>query len=174
MNLGDTAPDFSLPGVDGKTHALSDFASARVLVYVQTCNHCPYVIGYQDRVNALARAYAERGVAFVGVNSNNPATHPADSFANMQVRAREVGLPFPYLFDESQSTARAYGAQRTPEFYVFDAERRLVYHGRLDDNLEQPEQVGQRYLADAIEAALAGEPPPVAETPAVGCTVKWK
>ncbi|NUP98967.1 MAG: thioredoxin family protein [Armatimonadetes bacterium] len=174
MKIGDTAPSFALPGVDGATHRLEDLAAAAALVVVQMCNHCPYVIGYQERMNALAREFGPQGVQFVGINSNDAARYPSDSLDNMVIRAREVALPFPYLYDEDQALAKALGAERTPEFFLFDGERKLVYHGRLDDNLEDPEQVEQAYLAEAIEAVLAGHLPAVAETPAVGCSVKWR
>lgn len=174
MKIGDSAPDFALPSVDGQTYTLASFAEAKVLVIVQMCNHCPYVVAYQDRMNALAAQYAERGVQFVGINSNDAAKYPADSFEGMKTRAREAQIPFPYLHDETQEVARALGAERTPEFFVFDGDRRLVYHGRLDDNLENPDAVEVPYLQDALEAALAGAPVPQPETQPVGCTVKWK
>ena len=174
MKLGDKALDFALPGVDGRTWSLSDFADKPVLVVVQMCNHCPYVVAYQDRMNALASELVASGVAFVGINSNDPAKYAADDFAHMTLRAKEAGIPFPYLHDASQDVARAYGALRTPEFFVFDASRKLVYTGSLDDNMEEPDKVESEYLRDAIDAALAGKAPAVAETQAVGCTVKWK
>lgn len=174
MKLGDKAIAFELPGVDGKTWSLHDFERAKVLVVVQMCNHCPYVVAYQDRMNALAVAEAGEGVAFVGINSNNAETHPSDSFHHMKLRAQEAAIPFPYLHDESQHVARAYGAERTPEFFVFDEHRKLVYTGRLDDNMEEPERVTADYLRDAIDAAKSGTVPAVTQTQAVGCTVKWK
>lgn len=173
MRIGDSLPSFSLTGVDDRSHGDQDFADAKVLVVVQMCNHCPYVIGYQDRMNQLARDYADRGVQFVGINSNDATKYPADNFANMKTRANEANIPFPYLFDKSQQVAKEFGSERTPEFFVFDADRKLVYHGRLDDNLEDPDEVEQTYLADAIEAALAGRAPETQQTKAVGCTVKW-
>ncbi len=174
MKIGDPAPDFRLPGTDGRTYGLDDFQDAKVLVVVQMCNHCPYVIGYQDRMMDLARRTAPLGVAFVGINSNDAVKYPSDSLANMTTRAQEIGLPFPYLHDEDQSAARSFGSQRTPEFFVFNADRKLVYHGRLDDNLEEPDEVETAYLEEAIHAALAGQRPANTEVPAVGCTVKWK
>lgn len=174
MKIGEAAPSFVLPGVGGGTHRLEDFAEAAGLVVIQMCNHCPYVIGYQERMNALARRYQPQGVRFVGINSNDAARYPSDSFDNMVIRAREVDLPFPYLYDEDQELAKALGAERTPEFFVFDRARRLAYHGRLDDNLEEPERVQRAYLADAIEAVLAEGEPEVKETPPVGCSVKWR
>ncbi len=174
MKLGEQVPDFELPGVDGRTYCLADFADAKVLVVAQLCNHCPYVVGYQQRLNDLARRLAPAGVAVVGVNSNDASHYPSDSFQAMRIRAAEVQMPFPYLHDETQSFAKALGAQRTPELFVFDGTRRLAYHGALDDNLEEPEQVEHAYLADAIAAVLAGGAPDPAETRALGCTVKWR
>jgi peroxiredoxin len=173
MSVVQTAPDFELPGVDGRTHSLEEYADAPVLVLVQSCNHCPYVLAWEGRINALQREYADRGVRIVAISSNDVEAYPADSFERMVEHAREAGYEFDYLYDESQEVARALGSERTPECFVFDADRRLVYHGLIDDNREEP-LVTQRYLRDAIEAALAGEEPPVADTTPVGCTVKWR
>jgi peroxiredoxin len=168
-----TAPSFDLPGVDGRSHSLEEYADAPVLVLVQSCNHCPYVIAWEERINALQREFGDRGVRIVAVNSNDAEQYPTDSFEAMVEHAREAGYVFDYLYDESQEVARALGAERTPEAYVYDAERRLVYHGAVDDSREV-DGVTEHYLRDAIEAALAGETPPVADTPPVGCSVKWK
>lgn len=168
-----TAPAFDLPGVDGRNHTLEEYADAPVLVLIQSCNHCPYVLAWEGRINDLAREYADRGVRFVAINSNDAQAYPQDSFEAMVEHAREAGYVFDYLYDESQEVARALGSERTPECFVYDAERRLVYHGAVDDNREE-HAVTQRYLRDAIEAVLAGTAPPVAETPPVGCTVKWR
>lgn len=168
-----TAPAFDLPGVDGRDHSLDEYASSPVLVLVQSCNHCPYVLAWEGRINALARDYADRGVSIVAISSNDAVAYPADSFEAMVEHAREAGYVIDYLYDESQDVARALGAERTPEAFVYDADRRLVYHGAVDDNRDEP-AVTAHYLRDAIEAALAGEAPEVAETPPVGCTVKWR
>jgi peroxiredoxin len=164
---------FDLPGVDGRNHTLEEYADAPVLVLIQSCNHCPYVLAWEGRINDLAREYADRGVRFVAINSNDAEAYPQDSFEAMVEHAREAGYVFDYLYDESQEVARALGSERTPECFVYDAERRLVYHGAVDDNRDE-HAVTQRYLRDAIEAVLAGTAPPVAETPPVGCTVKWR
>ncbi|MCC7495008.1 MAG: thioredoxin family protein [Fimbriimonadaceae bacterium] len=174
MQLGDPLPTFALPGTDGGRHDTAAYAAAPVLVVAQICNHCPYVVAYQDRLNALARQFAAAGVQVLALNSNDAARYPSDSFAAMQVRHTEVAMPYPYLHDADQAVAKALGAERTPEFFVFDTARRLVYHGRLDDNLEDPAAVRATWLADAIAAALAGRAPTVASTKPVGCTVKWK
>ncbi len=173
MSVVQTAPDFELPGVDGRTHSLEEYADAPVLVLVQSCNHCPYVLAWEGRINALQREYADRGVRIVAISSNDVEAYPADSFERMVEHAREAGYEFDYLYDESQEVARALGSERTPECFVYDADRRLVYHGAVDDNREES-LVTQNYLRDAIEAALAGEAPPVADTAPVGCTVKWR
>jgi peroxiredoxin len=171
--LGAEAPQFDLPGVDGRNHSLSSYDDAEVLVLIQSCNHCPYVQAWEGRMSAIARDYAERGVRVVAVNSNNAERYPADSFEAMRARAAGRGFAFDYLYDEPQAVARALRAERTPEVFVFDRERRLVYHGAIDDSRDE-ETVRQQYLRDALDAVLSGEEPPVSETPAVGCTVKWK
>ena len=168
-----TAPTFDLPGVDGRSHSLEEYADAQVLVLVQSCNHCPYVLAWEGRINDLQREYADRGVRIVAISSNDAEAYPADSFDAMVEHARGAGYEFDYLYDESQDVARALGSERTPEAFVYDAARRLVYHGAVDDSREE-ESVRAHYLRDAIEAALAGEDPPVADTPPVGCTVKWR
>ena len=171
--LGAEAPQFDLPGVDGQSHSLGSYADANVLVLVQSCNHCPYVQAWEGRLSAIASDYADRGVRVVAVNSNDAATHPDDSFEQMQKRSREQGFTFDYLYDEPQTVAQSLGAERTPEVFVYDRDRRLRYHGAIDDDRDET-GVSQRYLRDALDAVLAGQDPPVAETPPVGCTVKWR
>jgi peroxiredoxin len=171
--LGAEAPQFDLPGVDGQNHSLDSYADSDVLVLVQSCNHCPYVQAWEGRLSAIASDYADRGVRVVAVNSNDADTHPDDSFEEMQKRSREQGFTFDYLYDEPQAVAQALGAERTPEVFVYDRERRLRYHGAIDDNRDET-GVSQQYLRDALDALLAGSDPAVAETPAVGCTVKWR
>jgi peroxiredoxin len=173
LALAAQAPAFSLPGVDGRTHALDDYADAIALVLVQTCNHCPYAQAWEGRIDAIQRAYADRGVSVVAINSNDAETHPADSFDEMVARAERQRLSFDYLYDEDQSVARALGSERTPEVFLFDGDRRLVYHGAVDDNRDETE-VTVRYLEDALDAVLAGRTPDPADTPPVGCTVKWR
>ena len=171
--LGAEAPQFDLPGVDGQNHSLDSYAEADVLVLVQSCNHCPYVQAWEGRLSAIASDYADRGVRVVAVNSNDVNSHPEDSFEEMQKRSREQGFTFDYLYDEPQAVARALGAERTPEVFVYDRDRRLRYHGAIDDNRDET-GVSQQYLRDALDAVLAGQDPPLAETPPVGCTVKWR
>jgi peroxiredoxin len=171
--LATEAPTFDLPGIDGDSHSLEDYADKPALAVVWSCNHCPYVQAWEGRMIDLQREFGDRGLALVAINSNDADAYPEDSFDAMKARAGQQGFNFDYLYDEDQSVLNAYGAERTPEVFLFDADRRLVYHGAIDDSREEGE-VTQRYLGDAIEALLAGEEPPVADTPAVGCTVKRK
>ena len=171
--LGAEAPQFDLPGVDGQNHSLDSYAEADVLVLVQSCNHCPYVQAWEGRLSAIASDYADGGVRVVAVNSNDANSHPEDSFDVMRKRSREQGFTFHYLYDEPQAIARALEAERTPEVFVYDRDRRLRYHGAIDDNRDET-GVSQQYVRDALDAVLAGQDPPLAETPPVGCTVKWR
>jgi peroxiredoxin len=174
LQLGQKAPEFHLPGVDGKTYSLADFAEAKALIVVFSCNHCPYVIGSEERIKELAGDYAPRGVRLIAINSNETENHPMDSLEHMKERASEKQFGFPYVREESQEVARAYGALRTPHFYVFDAQRKLRYTGRMDDNPRNPGQEKTHELRDALEALLADREPPVAITNPIGCNVKWK
>ena len=173
IKLGTEAPPFELLGVDGADHSLDDYLGAKLLALIQYCNHCPYVLAWEDRLMALTRDYAGRDLRVVAFNSNDVARYPEDSFERMQERDRELDFPFDYLFDESQALARALGAEHTPEVFLFDEARRLRYHGAIDDSRDD-KAVTRRYLHEAIEALLAGAEPPVTETEAVGCSVKWK
>ena len=173
MSVIESPPVFDLPGVDGRNHTLEEYSDASVLVLVQSCNHCPYVLAWEGRIDALQRAYADRGVRIVAINSNDAAVSPGDSFEKMVEHAAEAGYSFDYLYDESQEIARTLRSERTPEAFVFDAERQLVYHGAVDDNRDEAD-VTSHYLRYAIEAALAGDTPAVTDTPPVGCTVKWR
>ena len=173
VKLGDAAPDFSLPGADGKTYRLNDFASSHVVCVIFICNHCPYVKATIDRIIALQRDYVGKGVQVIGINSNETVNHPEDSLEHMVRWAKEKRFNFPYLRDESQAVARAYGAERTPHIFLFDQARRLRYTGAIDDNTQDPSQVKRRYLHEAIEALLANQPVKEAETHAIGCSVKW-
>ena len=170
---GTAAPTFDLPGTDGRNHALQDLADRNVAVVVFTCNHCPYAKAWEGRLIDIAKDYEARGVGFMLVGSNDPVQYPEDSFVEMTERATARNYPFPYLFDESQAIARAYGAERTPEVFVFDVGRELRYHGAVDDDQDE-QAVTTNYLRDALDAVLAGETLAIGETPAVGCTIKWK
>lgn len=173
LTMATEAPPFDLPGVDGRNHSLGDYAEAPILAIVWSCNHCPYVQGWEARMKAIQGDYADRGFRLVAINSNDVESYPADSFDEMKARAAAQGFNFDYLFDEDQSTARRYGPERTPEVFLFDRERRLVYHGAIDDNRDES-AVTRHYLREAIDALLQGQDPPVSETPPVGCSVKWR
>jgi len=175
LSIGDLAPSFKgLLGVDGQRYSLEDFRDKRALAVVISCNHCPTVKAYESRIKAIQGEFGERGFLLVAINPNDAEQYPEDSYENMAKRAREKGFNFPYLRDEDQSVARAYGATRTPEVFLFDHDRHLRYHGRIDDNVDDPGKVRAHYLRDAVSALLAGKKVPVTETMPVGCTVKWK
>lgn len=173
MAVGTTAPDFSLPGVDGATYSLASFADAALLVVVFTCNHCPYAKAVEDRLTELQRDYLGRGVRLCAINPNDGRAYPDDSFASMVVRAKQKGFNFPYLHDASQGVARAYDAACTPDIFVFDAERKLVYNGRFDDNWQNPSQVQRQDLRLVLDAALAGKKIAFEPVPSMGCSIKW-
>jgi peroxiredoxin len=173
LQLGAKAPDFRLPGVDGKDYGLDSFGQAKILIVAFSCNHCPAVIGSQDRMIQLVKDYQPKGVAMVAINSNEDQNHPDDSFDKMKARAREKAFPFAYVRDEKQDVAKAYGALRTPHFYVFDQQRRLRYTGRLDNNPREEAKADARDLQNALEALLAGKHPPVEVTNPIGCNIKW-
>lgn len=174
MKIGDPAPAFTLPGTDGRTLSLDGLSGKPVLVVVFSCNHCPYVQAYEDRLVAIQRDYAGRGVQLIAINSNDDVHYPEDSFEQMAARAKAKGFNFPYLRDASQEVARAYGATHTPQLFVFDRGRALRYTGKIDDNWQNPQAVARRFLRDAIDALLSGRAPAEAQTHAIGCTIKWK
>jgi peroxiredoxin len=174
LAMHDRLVAFSLPATDGRTVSAEQYAAKPILGVVFWCNHCPYVKAWESRLIALQKEYAARGVQFVLISSNDPTKYPDDSFDAMAAVAREKGYPFPYVFDETQAVARAYGATRTPEIFLFDRGRTLRYHGAPDDNFENPEAVSNHYLKDAVEALLAGRAPATADTAPRGCTIKWK
>ncbi|HOE00640.1 MAG TPA: thioredoxin family protein [Kiritimatiellia bacterium] len=174
LELGAPAPDFQLPATDGRTYALADFAEAPVLVVFFTCNHCPYVIASDETTRATVEKYQPRGVRFVGINSNSRHTYAEDDFPHMVRRMAEHRFPWVYLRDETQQVALAYGALRTPHFYVFDAARRLVYTGRGLDNPREPAKATINDLENALDDVLAGRPVRVPQTNPIGCNVKWE
>jgi peroxiredoxin len=178
LQLSAAAPAFDLPGVDGRNYSLADFADARLLVVVFSCNHCPYVIGSEDRMIAFALKYAPHGVRMVAINSNESEQHPTDSFEHMVERAKAKGFPFPYVHDATQEIALAYGALRTPHYYVFAKNAggtwTLRYTGRMDDNPRNPGMEKTHELSNAVDDLLAGREPRVAVTNPIGCNVKWK
>ena len=174
LELGAAAPDFSLPATDGKTYSLKDFSAASTLVVFFTCNHCPYVLGSDELTRETAKHFAPKGVTFVAINSNSEVTHPNDDFDSMVKRMAENDFPWVYLRDKSQKVALAYGALRTPHFYVFDKKRKLVYTGRGVDSPKDVSQMTTNDLAKALEDVVAGKPPRVAITNPIGCNVKWE
>ena len=177
LEIGDSAVDFELPNANeqngGKSLNLEKSLKPNGLVVVFECNHCPYVIASIDRMNHIAEFCEANEIGFVGINSNDASVYANDSFEHMVKRA-EKGMPYPYLFDESQSIAKAYGAKRTPEFFLFDGNRDLVYRGRMDDSPKDPSQVTATDLKDAIDALVDGAAIAVKETESIGCSVKWK
>ena len=168
------AIDFDLPGVDGKNHTLKELAGKKAVIVIFSCNHCPYVQAYEDRIMAIQSDYAAQGVQVVAINSNEDQNHPEDSFENMVKRAGEKKFNFLYLRDESQKTARDYGATHTPHIFVFDSNKDLKYTGKADDNWQEPGKVKRKYLREALDAILQGKPVPEPQTHAIGCTIKWK
>ena len=170
--LGTPAVDFKLPGVDGKTVSLESFSEKKILVIIFMCNHCPYVKAVFQRLIDLQKE--TESVQLIGINSNDAERYPDDSFENMQKIAKEKGINFPYLFDASQETAKAYDAVCTPDIYVYGPERKLLYRGRIDDNWEQEEKVTRRDLKEAIDYIVAGKEVPGEQTPSMGCSIKWK
>jgi peroxiredoxin len=174
LEIGEVAPDFSVPATDGKTYSLADFADADALVVFFTCNHCPYVVGSDEVTRATVEKFADQGVAFIGINSNSEVTHPTDDFDNMVVRMEENNFPWVYARDKSQEVALAYGALRTPHFYVFDADRKLVYTGRGVDNPRETDKATVNDLDNALSALVAGEEIATPLTNPLGCNVKWE
>ena len=173
LEIGQQAPDFDLPAVDGHNYRLASFADQPLLVVVFSCNHCPYAIGSEERLNQLYTDYRGRGVAMIAINSNEEENHPTDSFDHMVERARERGFQFPYARDVEQTAALAYGALRTPHFYVFDADRALRYTGRMDDNPKDAALATTHELRDAIESLLDNDSVATPITNPIGCNVKW-
>jgi peroxiredoxin len=182
LELGASAPDFNLPGVDGKQHSLKDFAAAKVLMIVFTCNHCPSAQYYEGRIKQIVSDYKDKGVALVAIMPNDPKsvrldelgwTDLSDSFDEMKIRAKDRQFNFPYLYDgDTESVSRAYGPVATPHVFIFDAARKLRYNGRIDDS-EREQFVKVRDARNALDALLAGNEPPVTHTKVVGCSTKW-
>jgi peroxiredoxin len=174
LPMGTDIIDFKLPATDGKSYGPADFADKKALVIIFMCNHCPYIKATIDRMIALQADYADKGVQLIGINANESENYPEDSFEAMQEWVKEKGINFVYLRDESQETARAYQAQCTPDIFVFDENRKLAYHGRIDDNWKEPDQVTKQELRAALEALLTGQPIPEEQKPSMGCSIKWK
>jgi peroxiredoxin len=174
MAPGTKAPEFDLPGVDGNQYSLDSFSAARVLVIVFTCNHCPYAVAVEDRLIAVQNDYRDQGVQLVAISANDADAYPADSFEEMKKRSNAKEFPYPYLYDESQETARAYVAACTPDVYIFNQDRELYYHGRIDDSWKDPEAVKRADLRAALDQVLAGTTLDFAPQPSMGCNIKWK
>ena len=174
LQIGDKAPDFTLPATDGKTYSLADFGNEKFLVVFFTCNHCPYVIGSDEVTRATAEKFGPKGVRFAGINSNSEKTYIEDSFPNMMKRMEEHNFPWLYLYDQNQSVARKYGALRTPHFYVFDGKRDLVYTGRGVDYPRDTTRATVNDLDRALEELTSGLPVSVPVTNPIGCNIKWE
>jgi peroxiredoxin len=172
IQLGEKAPEFELPATDGKTYKLADFSEETLVIFF-TCNHCPYVVGSDEVTRKTVEKYAGKSVKFVGINSNSVATNATDSFEHMVQRMDEHKFPWTYVRDESQEVALAYGAMRTPHFYVFDAERKLVYTGRGVDNPRETDKMTVNDLENALDEHIAGKPITTPLTNPLGCNVKW-
>jgi peroxiredoxin len=174
VELGSPARDFCLPGVDGKTYALKSFKDKKALVIIFMCNHCPYVQAVLPRLIDIQNDYKDKGAQLVGINCNDADLYPDDDLEHMKKLAKNLKIPFPYLFDESQATAKAYSAVCTPDIYVYGETRRLLYRGRIDDNWKEPNQVTRRDLRDAIGNVLDGKEVSGEQIPSMGCSIKWK
>lgn len=175
MPLGAKAPDFSLVDTFGKVVTNHDFGGASGLLVVFMCNHCPYVMHVAGELKNIADEYMPQGIAVVGINSNDTEAYPDDSYEKMQEEHEKRGYSFPYLLDEDQSVAKAYGAACTPDFFLFDKELRLVYRGQMDDSRPQSDKpVTGADLRTALDAVLAGKKPPENQRPSIGCNIKWR
>ncbi|MBU0679074.1 MAG: thioredoxin family protein [Verrucomicrobia bacterium] len=174
LSIGGDAPDFNLPGTDGKNYSLASFEGSKAVVISFTCNHCPYAVAYEDRFISLAKEFGPKDVAFLAICCNDAENYPQDNFENMKKHADQAGFNFPYLRDDSQDVAKAYGAVCTPHLFLLDGARKLVYEGRIDDNWQDPGSVKSQDLRTAIEAVLAGNPVTNPNTNPMGCSIKWK
>jgi peroxiredoxin len=176
LALGDVAPlsDVKMKGVDGKELSIADVSGKKGTLVMFTCNSCPWVKAWEKRMVELGNAYAKRGIGVIAVNANDPEVKGEDGYAEMQKRAKQRGMRYPYVVDATSDLARAFGASHTPEAFLFDAKGKLVYHGTIDDNARKPDQVKQRYLRDALDAVLEGQAVPTAETKSLGCTIKFR
>ncbi|MBB65781.1 MAG: thioredoxin family protein [Waddliaceae bacterium] len=174
LEISDSAPKFSLKATDGKNYELSDFAQFPILVIFFTCNHCPYVIGSDEITRKTAELFANQGVKFIAINSNSKNTYAEDSFEHMVARMEEEKFPWVYLYDESQDIARAYGALRTPHFYVFNKDRKLIYTGRAVDSPRDHTKITVNDLDRVLAEACAGNPISIPRTNPIGCNVKWE
>jgi peroxiredoxin len=174
LKIGSKIPYFKLKGVDEKEYSLDNFSGKKILIIIFSCNHCPYVQAYEERIKEIQKEFSDKGVAVAAINSNDDSSYPDDSFENMKKRAAEKHFNFPYLRDEIQETAKAFDATHTPEIFLFDENRQLAYHGKIDDNWKDLKAVKNKYLRDAISEQLDGKEISIPETFSIGCTIKWK
>lgn len=176
--VGDTARDFKLKDVSGKMMSMADNRSAKGYIVIFTCNHCPYSVAYEDRIIELHKTYAPKGYPVIAINPNDPVRQPDDSYEKMQERAKEKNFTFPYLLDETQEIAKAYGATRTPHVFLLqkqsDGTLKVAYIGAIDNNTDNPDQASEKYVANAIASIESGKQPSPDFTKAIGCTIKWK
>jgi len=175
LGIGAKAPaaDVKMKGVDGKEVSIKDVTGAKGTLVVFTCNACPYAKGWETRIVDLGNAYAAKGIGMIAINANDPKVVADDGYDQMVTRAKERGMKYPYVMDATSEVAKAFGAARTPEAFLFDAQGKLVYHGAVDDNVESAEKVSKTYLKDALDSVVAGKEVSVKETKAVGCGIKW-
>lgn len=176
LGIGDAVvdADVKMKSVDGSMVSIDDVKGEKGTLVIFTCNHCPFVVAWQDRMIELGNTYRGKGIGTIFINSNDPKVKAGDGFEGMQKMAKEHGYQFPYVEDETSDVARHFGAKKTPDVFLFDAEGRLVYHGAVDDNSRKPEDVQKSYLKAAMDALLAGEKIPMEETKAVGCGIKFR
>ena len=174
LSLSSKIPYFNLKGVDGKLYSPDTFADSNALIIIFSCNHCPYVQAYEGRIIEIQKKYKKEGVVVIAINANDDTAYPDDSFENMKVRAQERNFNFLYLRDEDQSAAKSFDATHTPEIFLFDGKRELVYHGKIDDNWQEPKRVVNHYLEDALNELFENKEISVPETYSIGCTIKWK
>lgn len=174
LKIDSAIPEFSILGIDDKTYSLKTFSDKNILIIIFSCNHCPYVQAYEERIINLQKDFEKDGVQIIAINSNDDVKYPDDSFDEMKKRAELKKFNFPYLRDETQDVAKAFGATHTPQIFLFDKQRKLKYEGKIDDNWQEPEKVKSAYLKDAIVEVLNGKEVSVPETFSIGCTIKWK
>lgn len=176
--VGDAAPDFKLKNVDGKTVSLSDYKDAKGVIVIFTCNHCPYAVQYEDRIIALNKNLKSKGFPVVAINPNDASKYPDDNFDGMVKRAKDKGFTFPYLHDDTQDIAKAYGATRTPHVFLLqkgnDGKFKVAYIGAIDNDTENVNPDKTKYVENAVTALSAGKTPDPSSTKAIGCTIKWK
>lgn len=174
IKIGSSAPNFNLPATDDKNYSLVDFKDSKGLVIIFTCNHCPYAQASWPLLVNLSNQFKNKGVSFIAINPNDAQNYPEDNFEEMKKRVEEWKINFPYLYNESQKVANSFGAVCTPDIFVYDKNKKLYYHGRINDNWQNPDQVTTEDLKDALNSLLNNNPPPQNQKPSIGCSIKWK